>query len=199
MFWSLLYSLGLHLLDQKYNNNVKYYYNLKELFSMRTYVNLFLWSKLNVQHHSSSLQRHMIFRNHSICWFSAQETCLVNVVTCHSLQGLVEADGGGAVEDDVDTGSECLYILWTDGQAGLRELAADGDDLLMKVRIIFTHAVEHLRNTHRRSRQRCTITRTTHNTYSSSSHMTFHSFKTEINWNIRKPNENQHQEQTLQK
>lgn len=73
--------------------------------------------------------------------------CLVNVVTCHSLQGLVEADGGGAVEDDVDTGSECLYILWTDGQAGLRELAADGDDLLMKVRIIFTHAVEQLRNT----------------------------------------------------
>lgn len=89
--------------------------------------------------------------------------CLVNVVTCHSLQGLVEADGGGAVEDDVDTGSECLYILWTDGQAGLRELAADGDDLLMKVRIIFTHAVEQLRNTHRRARQRYRITTTTQN------------------------------------
>ncbi len=153
-------------------------------------------AQLYFQHHSSSLQRHMILGIISICWFSAQETCLVNVVTCHSLQGLVEADGGGAVEDDVDTGSECLYILWTDGQAGLRELAADGDDLLMKVRIIFTHAVEHLRETHRRARQRCTITRTTHDTYSSSSHMTFHSFKTGINWNIWKPNENRHQEQT---
>ncbi len=43
-----------------YCNIVKYYYNLKYLFSMWIY-----WSKLYFQHHYSSLQCHMIFRNHS--------------------------------------------------------------------------------------------------------------------------------------
>ncbi len=46
---------------------VKYYYNLKSLFLCEYLLNcnLFLWSKLNFQHHYSSLQCHMIFRNNS--------------------------------------------------------------------------------------------------------------------------------------
>jgi len=57
----------LHLFDQKYSKNsiiVKYYYNLKQLFSILIYFlkcHLFL-AKLNFQHHYSSLQCHMILQ-----------------------------------------------------------------------------------------------------------------------------------------
>lgn len=61
-----------------------------------------------------------------------------------SLERLVKADGGGAVEDDVDAGGELLHVLWADGEAGLRQLAADRDDLLMEIRVLLPHSVEKL-------------------------------------------------------
>lgn len=64
-----------------------------------------------------------------------------------SLEGLVEADGSGTVEDDVDAGAELLHILWADGQARLRQLTADGYDLLVEVGVVFPHAVEKLPET----------------------------------------------------
>lgn len=67
-------------------------------------------------------------------------------MTCLLLERFIEADGGGAVKDDVDAGGEFLHILWTDGQSGLCELAADGYDLLMKLWIILTYAVKQLQN-----------------------------------------------------
>lgn len=62
----------------------------------------------------------------------------------HSLERLVEADGGGTVEDDVDAAGELLHVLWADGQAGLHQLAADGDDLLVEVGVVLPHSVEKL-------------------------------------------------------
>lgn len=61
-----------------------------------------------------------------------------------SLERLVEADGGGAVEDDVDAAAELLHVLGADGQAGLHQLAADGDDLLVEVGVVLPHTVEEL-------------------------------------------------------
>lgn len=61
-----------------------------------------------------------------------------------SLERLVEADGGGAVEDDVDAGGEPVHILGADGEARLRQLAADGDDLLVEVGVVLAHSVEKL-------------------------------------------------------
>ncbi len=57
----------LRLFVKKYSKIVKYYYNVKSMFSMQAYIkyNLFLWSKLYFQHNYSSLQCHMIFINHS--------------------------------------------------------------------------------------------------------------------------------------
>ncbi len=45
---------------------------------------LFMWSKLNFHHHYSSLQCHMIFRNHNNMLIAAQETFLIimNVENC---------------------------------------------------------------------------------------------------------------------
>ncbi len=65
---SLFCSPRLHLLDQKYSKNFKNIITiLKQLFLCEYMLNchLFLWSKLYFQHHYSSLQCHMIFRNHS--------------------------------------------------------------------------------------------------------------------------------------
>lgn len=64
-----------------------------------------------------------------------------------SLERLVEADGGGAVEDDVDAAGELLHVLRADGEARLRQLAADGDDLLVEVGVVLPHAVEKLPET----------------------------------------------------
>lgn len=66
-------------------------------------------------------------------------------VCVSSLERLVEADGGGAVEDDVDAAGELLGVLGADGQARLRQLAADGDDLPLEVGVVFSHALEKLR------------------------------------------------------
>ena len=72
-------------------------------------------------------------------------------LTWSSLERLVEADGGGAVEDDVDAAGELLHVLQADGEARLHQLAADGDDLLVEVGVVLPHAVEKLpetENTH---------------------------------------------------
>ncbi len=63
-FWkSLFCAPRLHLFDTV--KIVTFYYNLKPLFSMWIYIkyNVFIWSKLYFQHHYSSLQCLMIFRN----------------------------------------------------------------------------------------------------------------------------------------
>lgn len=76
---------------------------------------------------------------------------------CSSLERLVEADGGGAVEDDVDAGGELLHILWADGQARLRQLAADGDDLLVEVWVVLPHSVKKLPDTRKKRKEKKTI------------------------------------------
>lgn len=48
------------------------------------------------------------------------------------------------MEDDVDAAGELLHVLGADGQAGLHQLAADGDDLLMEVRVVLPHTVKEL-------------------------------------------------------
>lgn len=48
------------------------------------------------------------------------------------------------MEDDVDAGVEPLHVLRADGQARLRQLAADGHDLLVEVGVVLPHAVEEL-------------------------------------------------------
>ncbi len=53
------------IFDRKHGNIVTYYYNLKQLFSMRIYFNMYFFScdaKLNFQHHYSRLQCHMILQ-----------------------------------------------------------------------------------------------------------------------------------------
>lgn len=68
------------------------------------------------------------------------------------LEWLGEADGGGAVENDVDAGGELLHILRADGQARLHQLAADGDDLPVEVGVVLPHTVEELQpHTHART------------------------------------------------
>ncbi len=66
----------------KYSKNSKIvkYYNLKQLFSIviNLKYNLFLWSKLNFQHYSSSVS-HDPSENILIYWFAAQEIFLFNV------------------------------------------------------------------------------------------------------------------------
>lgn len=73
---------------------------------------------------------------------------------CSSLERLVEADGGGAVEDDVDAGGELLHILWADGQARLHQLAADGDDLLVEVWVVLPHSVKKLPDTRKKRKEK---------------------------------------------
>lgn len=48
------------------------------------------------------------------------------------------------MEDYVDAGTELFHVLGTDGQAWLSQLAADGDDLLVEVRVILPHTVKEL-------------------------------------------------------
>lgn len=70
-----------------------------------------------------------------------------------SLERLVEADGGSTVEDYVDAGTELLHILWADGQARLRQLAADGNDLLVEVGVVLPHTVEQLPETQQKNKE----------------------------------------------
>lgn len=51
------------------------------------------------------------------------------------------------MEDDVDAAGELLHVLRADGEARLRQLAADGDDLLVEVGVVLPHAVEKLPET----------------------------------------------------
>lgn len=78
----------------------------------------------------------------SLCWKIKKKKWMK--CTWSSLERLIEADGGGAVEDDVDAGGELLHILWADGQARLRQLAADWDDLLVEIGVFLPHTVEKL-------------------------------------------------------
>lgn len=90
-------------------------------------------------------------------WLRADEGVnALNPGMWSSLERLVEADGGGAVEDDVDAGGEPLHVLWADGQAGLRQLAADGDDLLVEVGVVLPHSVEKLPRNDRKHTERKT-------------------------------------------
>ncbi len=61
----------LHLFDKKYSINsiLKYYYNLKELFSIVMYSASLLQS--SVSHDPSEII--------IICWFAAQETFLISL------------------------------------------------------------------------------------------------------------------------
>ncbi len=52
--------------------------------------NLFLWSKLYFQHHYSSLQCHMIFRNHSNTLICCSRN-ISDYYECHSISGLRSA------------------------------------------------------------------------------------------------------------
>ncbi len=61
------------------------------------------------------------------------------------------------MEDDVDAGGELLHILWADGQAGLRQLAANGDDLLVEVGVVLPHSVEKLPDRKHTKRKRVYI------------------------------------------
>lgn len=57
------------------------------------------------------------------------------------------------MEDHVDAAAQRLDVLGADGQAGLHQLAADGDDLPVKVGVVSSHAVEELwKNTPRQRR-----------------------------------------------
>ncbi len=64
--------------DRKHGNIVTYYYNLKQLFSMRIYFNMYFFScdaKLHFQHHYSRLQRHMI-----MCWFAQKYLLILSML-----------------------------------------------------------------------------------------------------------------------
>ncbi len=66
---SLFCSRRLHLFDQKYSKYYEIILQFKiavaDLCEYLLNCNVFLWSKLNLHHHYSSLQCHMIFRNHN--------------------------------------------------------------------------------------------------------------------------------------
>lgn len=70
-----------------------------------------------------------------------------------SLERLVKADGGSAVEDNVDAGTELFHILWADSQARLRQLAADGDDLLVEIGVVLPRTVEELPETQQKDKK----------------------------------------------
>lgn len=70
-----------------------------------------------------------------------------------SLERLVEANGGGAVEDDVDAGGEFLHVLRADGETRLHQLTAYGDDLLVEVGVVLPHSVEKLPDTWQKTKQ----------------------------------------------
>ena len=78
----------------------------------------------------------------SLCVYVCVRPC---VCVCQSsLEGRVEADGGGAVEDDVDAAAEHLHVLRAEGQAGLGQLAAHRNDLLVEVGVLLPHARKQL-------------------------------------------------------
>ncbi len=64
---SLFCSPMLHLFDQEYSKKcvILLEFKISVFYVNMLNCNLFLWSKLYFQHHYSSLQCHMIFRNHN--------------------------------------------------------------------------------------------------------------------------------------
>lgn len=62
----------------------------------------------------------------------------------NSLERLVEADGGGAVEDDVDVLDQDALVLLAEVQLRLREVTVDGDDLLRKARLLLLQSLKEL-------------------------------------------------------
>ncbi len=83
---------------------MKYFLQYKQLFSVWMYVKLiyFCDAQLYFQHHYSSLQCHMIFRNHYIYWFAAQETFIIGVEMVVLLN------------ESVETIIQCLYSEYLD-------------------------------------------------------------------------------------
>ena len=75
----------------------------------------------------------------------------VCVCAPYSLEWRVEADGGGAVEDDVDAAAEHLHVLRAEGQAGLGQLAAHRNDLLVEVGVLLPDAGKQLGTKRRHS------------------------------------------------
>lgn len=70
----------------------------------------------------------------------------------NSLERLVEADGGGAVEDDVDVLGQDTLIFFAQIQLRLCEVTVHGDDLLRKARLLLLQSFKELRS---RGRQSC--------------------------------------------
>lgn len=63
----------------------------------------------------------------------------------NSLERLVEADGGGAVEDDVDVLSQDTLIFLAQIQLRLCEVTVHGDDLLREARLLLLQSFKELR------------------------------------------------------
>lgn len=79
-----------------------------------------------------------------------------NSASQNSLERLVEADGGGAVEDDVDVLYQDTLIVFAQIQLRLCEVTVHGDDLLRKARLLLLQSFEELKW---RGRQSCSSMR----------------------------------------
>lgn len=60
------------------------------------------------------------------------------------LEGLVKANCGCTVEDNIDPGQKLLLVFSTDGQLGLSELSINRLNLLVEIRAIFSDPVKDL-------------------------------------------------------
>ncbi len=83
---SLFCSPRLHLFDQKYFKNskiVKYFYNLKWLFSISVYNKILFISVIKAEFSASLLQSSVSHDPSEIiliCWFDAQETFIIIII-----------------------------------------------------------------------------------------------------------------------
>ena len=93
----------------------------------------------------SKKHRHISLKEEIGVFVSVCSHACARVPVCpYSLEWRVEADGGGAVEDDVDAAAEHLHVLRAEGQAGLGQLAAHRNDLLVEVGVLLPHARKQL-------------------------------------------------------
>lgn len=60
------------------------------------------------------------------------------------LEGLVKANCGCTVEDNIDPGQKLLLVFSTDGQLGLSEFSINRLNLLVEIRAIFSDPVKDL-------------------------------------------------------
>lgn len=67
-----------------------------------------------------------------------------NSASQNSLERLVEADGGGAVEDDVDVLGQHTLIFFAQIQLRLREVTVHSDDLLGEARLLLLKSFKEL-------------------------------------------------------